>query len=97
MTSGDAIRELSGAEVLVDRPRKLVFTWIGPRTDHRNTLVIVELEPQGDETDLALTHKRLPTSGIVEAPTRGWEQVLGVLAKGLASMREGNSDGVFEG
>jgi uncharacterized protein YndB with AHSA1/START domain len=80
MTSAESNREVTGTYVQIDRPRKLVFTWIGPLTNHVNTLVTVELTPHGDETDLVLTHERLPTSAIVEGHTRGWGHILDHLA-----------------
>jgi uncharacterized protein YndB with AHSA1/START domain len=72
MSSEESSREVSGTYVEVDRPCKLVFTWIGSLTNNVNTLVTVELYPRGDETDLVLTHERLPTPAIVEGHTRGW-------------------------
>src|SRR6202162_1101891 len=60
MSSEEASREVSGTYVQVDRPRKLVFTWIGPLTNNVNTLVTVELDPRGYETDPLLTHAPLP-------------------------------------
>ena len=81
MTSQDASREVSGTYVQIDRPRKLVFTWVGPLTNSVSTLVTVELTPSGDETDLVLTHERLPTSAIVEGHTRGWGNILDHLAE----------------
>ncbi|HLZ02597.1 MAG TPA: SRPBCC domain-containing protein [Bradyrhizobium sp.] len=81
MSSEQSSREVSGTYVLIDRPRKLVFTWIGPLTNDVNTLVTVELDPRGDETDLVLTHERLPTSAIVEGHTRGWGNILDHLAE----------------
>ena len=80
MSSKEAIREVSGTYVVVDRPRKLVFTWMGPLTNNVNTLVTVELTPCGDETDLVLTHERLPTSAIHDGHTRGWGNILDHLA-----------------
>lgn len=80
MSSQDASREVSGTYVQIDRPRKLVFTWGGPLTNNVSTLVTVELTPSGDETDLVLTHERLPTSAIVEGHTRGWGHILDHLA-----------------
>jgi uncharacterized protein YndB with AHSA1/START domain len=84
MSSKDAIREVSGAYVEVDPPRKLVFTWIGPLTNNVTTLVTVELTPRGDETDLVLTHERLPTSAIHDGHTKGWGHILVHLADAVA-------------
>jgi uncharacterized protein YndB with AHSA1/START domain len=80
MSSAESSREVSGTYVQIDRPRKLVFTWMGPLTNDVSTLVTVELTPRGDETDLVLTHERLPTSAIVEGHTRGWGNILDHLA-----------------
>lgn len=80
MSSAEASREVAGTYVEIDRPRKLVFTWIGPLTNNVNTLVTVELTPRGDETDLVLTHERLPTSAIHEGHTKGWGHILDHLA-----------------
>jgi uncharacterized protein YndB with AHSA1/START domain len=87
MASGDASREVSGTYVEVDRPRRLVFTWVGPLTNDVATLVTVELNPLGDETDLVLTHERLPTTAIVEGHTRGWGYILDHLAEAIRSDR----------
>ena len=84
MLSKDSSREVSGTYVEVDRPRKLVFTWMGPLTNNVKTLVTVELFPRGDETDLVLTHERLPTSAIVEGHTRGWGTILDHLAEAVS-------------
>jgi uncharacterized protein YndB with AHSA1/START domain len=81
MTSKEASREVSGTYVQIERPRKLVFTWMGPLTNNVNTLVTVEFNPQGDETDLVLTHERLPTAAIVEGHTRGWGNIMDHLAE----------------
>jgi uncharacterized protein YndB with AHSA1/START domain len=81
MVSGELSREVSGTYVEIDRPRKLVFTWIGPLTNNVNTLVTVEFIPHGDdETDLVLTHERLPTPAIHDGHTRGWGNILDHLA-----------------
>ena len=86
MSSGESSRDVSGTYVLVDRPRKLVFTWIGPLTNNVNTLVTVELNPHGDETDLVLTHERLPTSAIHEGHTKGWGNILDHLADAVSEV-----------
>jgi len=71
--------------VQIDRPRKLVFTWSGALTNDVSTLVTVELNPRGDETELVLTHERLPTPTIVEGHTRGWGNILDHLADVVAN------------
>lgn len=85
MSSPESRREVTGTYVQVDRPRKLVFTWIGPLTNNVNTLVTVELYPRGDETDLVLTHERLPTAAIFEGHTRGWGNILDHLADAVGA------------
>ena len=85
MSTKDAKREVSGTYLEVDRPHKLVFTWTGPLTNHVNTLVTLELHPRGAETDLILTHERLPNSAIVEGHTRGWGNILDHLAETIAN------------
>jgi len=86
MSSPEARRDVSGTYVEIDRPRKLVFTWIGPLTNNVNTLVTVELNPRGDnETDLVLTHERLPTPAIHEGHTKGWGIILDHLAEAVGS------------
>jgi len=80
MASQDSSREVSGTYVQIDRPRKLVFTWMGPLTNHVTTLVTVELNSRGDETELVLTHERLPTPEMHIGHTKGWGHILDHLA-----------------
>jgi uncharacterized protein YndB with AHSA1/START domain len=84
MSSEESSREVTGTYVEVDRPRKLVFTWIGPLTNHVNTLVTIELTPHDDETDLVLTHEGLPTTAICEGHTKGWGNILDHLADAVS-------------
>ena len=81
MSSEESKREVTGTYVQIDRPRKLVFTWMGPLTNHVNTLVTLELNPRGDETDLVLTHERLPTPEMHVGHTKGWGYILDNLAE----------------
>ena len=44
MSTEGASREVTGTYVQIDRPRKLVFTWMGPLTNQVNTMVTLELK-----------------------------------------------------
>jgi uncharacterized protein YndB with AHSA1/START domain len=84
MSSAQSSREVSGTYLQIERPHKLVFTWIGLLTNHVSTLVTVEFHPRGEETDLVLTHERLPTPAIREGHTRGWGNILDHLADAVS-------------
>jgi uncharacterized protein YndB with AHSA1/START domain len=83
MSSGDSNCEISGTYVEVERPRRLVFTWIGPPTSNVNTLVTVELNPRDGGTELVLTHERLPTPEVREGHTIGWGNMLNHLVAAI--------------
>src|SRR5438876_432139 len=53
-----------GEYVDIDRPSFLSFTWLSVNTDHRPTVVAVELQERPDGTELILTHRQLPPSQV---------------------------------
>jgi uncharacterized protein YndB with AHSA1/START domain len=64
----------------IDRPRRLVFTWESPPTDHRETLVTVDFIPKGKSTEIIVTHEQLPESARPEH-TKGWTGAIEKLAQ----------------
>lgn len=74
--------EHRGAYLAIEPPSLLSFTWISAHTDHRSTVVTVELTEQGSGTELILTHRRLP-SAEVDAHRRGWTDIVAKLAATL--------------
>jgi len=60
----------------VERPRRLVFTWITMYTHYRKSVVTVEFDPVGDRTELRITHVLLPDEELAEAHRKGWEGLL---------------------
>lgn len=60
----------------VERPRRLVFTWITMYTRYKKSVVTVELEPVDDRTELRITHVLLPDEELVDAHRKGWEGLL---------------------
>jgi len=61
-----------GTYQVVDPPSKLVFTWSAIEKPSEVTLVTVDFLPQGEETDLVLTHERFLDSAIAERYKNGW-------------------------
>jgi uncharacterized protein YndB with AHSA1/START domain len=57
-------------------PEKLVFTWSSINTQHKETLVTVELIQQGQQTELVLTHEGLPDKEAQEMHAMGWNSIL---------------------
>ena len=65
----------TGVYRVIDRPRKLVFTWRSPFTDEAESLVTVDFRPEGKRTEIIVTHEQLP-AGAREAHSRGWTGAL---------------------
>jgi len=59
-----------GEYVVIDRPRRLVFTW-GPESGAFDSVVTVEFLPAGDRTEVVLTHEKLPDD-MREPHRNGW-------------------------
>ena len=60
---------------VIDRPRRLVFTWISRGTEHRESLVTVDFIVRGENTEVVVTHDQLPEGGL-QAHTNGWSSAL---------------------
>jgi uncharacterized protein YndB with AHSA1/START domain len=73
-----------GEYVAIDRPSLLSFTWLSVNTDHRPTLVTVELRERGDSTELILTHRQLPPNQ-VDSHRRGWTAIVAALERTLTA------------
>jgi uncharacterized protein YndB with AHSA1/START domain len=65
----------AGEYRVIDRPRRLVFTWNSPPTDNRDTLVTVDFVAAGNRTEVIITHEQLP-EGVREGHSRGWTSAL---------------------
>jgi uncharacterized protein YndB with AHSA1/START domain len=63
----------------IEPPARLSFTWISAHTERRPTVVTVELFERGPDTELVLTHRRLPP-GQVESHRKGWTDIAAKLA-----------------
>ena len=69
---------------VIERNRKLVFTWLSHATHHTETLVTVEFHPQSAGTEIVLTHERMPDHDAGIKHTNGWTKALDLLEALLA-------------
>lgn len=75
----------SGEYRVIDRPKKLVFTWLSAHTGDAPTLVTVDFVPVERGTEVVVTHERLPESAM-PSHRNGW-------ISGLAHLDEACTQG----
>ena len=61
----------SGVYRLLDRPKRLVFTWHSPHTGPNETLVTVDFVKVAKGTEVVVTHELLPEDAR-PSHSRGW-------------------------
>lgn len=79
MVDGDAIIEVTGEYLELDRPRRLKFTW---KSDHHGgfeSVVTISLEPHGREQTLMTIDHALPQH-LIGDHEKGWNQIAERLA-----------------
>ena len=74
--------EHHGEYLAIEPPSLLSFTWISEATDHKQTVVTVELHERGAGTELVLTHRRLQPAA-VEGHRQGWTDIVRLLEEAL--------------
>ena len=70
----------TGIYQTIDAPRRLVFTWNSPHAGQHDSLVTVEFRPDGEATEVIITHERLPEE-TRSGHTAGWTDILASLEK----------------
>jgi uncharacterized protein YndB with AHSA1/START domain len=76
MRAGDERFEHTGRYVLIDRPRRLVFTWISPATEHRLSLVTVGFAAVDGGVRIDLEHEGIPDGERARRHEAGWASIL---------------------
>ncbi len=61
----------TGVYRVIDRPKRLVFTWHSKGTDQKETLVTVDFLKAGAKTEVVVTHEMLPESAR-PSHAKGW-------------------------
>jgi uncharacterized protein YndB with AHSA1/START domain len=77
----------AGVYRLIDRPRRLVFTWRSPHTGPDDSVVTVDFVKAGKSTEVIVTHEQLPEAALA-SHRNGWTGGLALLDK---TCRQGHS------
>ena len=70
-----------GTYLVIDRPRRLSFTWLSPNTDDKETVVTVDFTEVAAGTEVAVTHEGLPGRRAWDAHSGGWIACLEALER----------------
>jgi len=76
-----------GRFLQIDRPRRVEYTWVSEATKGVESIVLVTLEPRGEQTELTLRHSGVPDDELGRQHKDGWTWVLSFLAEYFASPR----------
>jgi len=74
----------TGMYRVIDRPRRLVFTWSSPHTDFRDSVVTVTFEPREGSTVVQIHQVGLPSAEEQAGHVDGWTSALAELDRFLA-------------
>jgi uncharacterized protein YndB with AHSA1/START domain len=68
--------EHTGRYVLIDRPRRLVFTWVSAGTEYRLSLVSILFTPVEEGVRIDLEHEGIASEERAKGHERGWASIL---------------------
>ena len=75
-----------GRYLRIESPRLLEFTWVSEHTGGLESVVLIEINRNGKQTDLKLTHDGLPSEDKANAHLGGWTKFLENLTPNLAKL-----------
>jgi uncharacterized protein YndB with AHSA1/START domain len=82
MVDDESSIEHTGTYREIDRPRRLVFTWVSPGTKFRDSIVTVTFEPSSDSSTMVEIHQvGLPDDDARTSHHAGWSAILRELGR----------------
>jgi uncharacterized protein YndB with AHSA1/START domain len=61
------------------------WSWISPRADTHETQVTLDFHPEGEATDLVLTHERFRDESLRNQHAQGWQGCLDRLSRKIGA------------
>jgi uncharacterized protein YndB with AHSA1/START domain len=72
---------ITGEFEVIERPRRLVYSWRLGSDPNPAERVTVTFDPRGTTTDVTVTHERIPSTPVRDVHEQGWLGCLGGLAE----------------
>ena len=69
---------------VIQRPKRLAFTWNSDSAGKHDSLVTIDFNPAGRGSDVVLTHDNLPGAEEVDGHAQGWTRILKLMAESYA-------------
>ncbi len=69
-----------GRFLALERGRRIEHTWMSEATKGLDTVVLITLEPKGNQTEVTLRHSGFPDEALGRQHQEGWTTILGALA-----------------
>jgi uncharacterized protein YndB with AHSA1/START domain len=69
-----------GRFLALERGRRIEHTWMSEATKGLDTVVLIILEPKGNQTEVTLRHSGIPDDALGRQHQEGWTAILGALA-----------------
>lgn len=91
MHTPDAVLLHHGTYRAIQRPHRLVFTWLSPGTRQTESLVTVEFRRTPGGTEVVLLHEQLPDDAAARAHSLGWNRILDLLLSSFDGRRPSRS------
>ncbi|HEX4377745.1 MAG TPA: SRPBCC domain-containing protein [Steroidobacteraceae bacterium] len=82
------VTKLDGEYRTFEQPHKLGFSWWVEGSDARTTLITVNLEADGDGTELSLRHEGLSSAASRDSHGKSWQESFDKLKIFLAGSRD---------
>ena len=76
---------ISGEFEAIERPRKLVYTWRVAADAGPSERVTVSFEARGQDTEIIVTHERIPNTAMRDRHEQGWSGCLEGLAEYIST------------
>jgi uncharacterized protein YndB with AHSA1/START domain len=73
--------EHEGRYVVIERPKRLIFTWVSAGTDHHLSLVTLSFTPTAGGVRIDLEHDGLPDAERAGRHKGGWASILRKLSE----------------